>query len=257
MKWPASITMVRHGESAYNALRTTKSGDKEYQKFLTCYGTDPTSSITHELAEKMWRKYGLKMSDYSTPLSEKGYDQAYKTGRALSSDVECIPDVVLVSPYLRTQQTWAAMQEGGFKANGARIIIEDRIREQEHGLSTIYSDWRIFHVMHPEQKLLREQMGPYWYQYPQGESVSMVRDRMRDVTTMMIREFSSLHVLLITHHLTILSVRANYERLSPEQFIHLDDHEKPVNCGVTRYVGDPRQGSEGRLILKEYNTKHY
>jgi hypothetical protein len=61
----------------------------------------------------------------------------------------------------------------------------------------------------------------------------------------------------MTHHLTILSARANYERLSPEEFIKLNDHEKPVNCGMTIYRGDPHQGRDGRLVLETYNQKFY
>ncbi len=257
MKWPASVTMIRHGESAYNALRAVKAKDPEYVAFLRAYDADYRSSESRRLAEVIRSRHALTMSDYETPLSDKGREQAFKTGAELGRKGTFVPDIVLVSPYLRTRQTWEEMKRGGFRADGARVIIEDRIRELEHGLSVIYSDWRVLNVFHPEQKLLRENMGPYWYQYPQGESVSMVRERLRNVTTTMIREFSSLHVLLITHHLTILSVRANYERLSPEEFIRLDNEEKPVNCGVTRYIGDPRQGSDGKLILMEYNTKHY
>ena len=48
------------------------------------------------------------------------------------------------------------------------------------------------------------------------------------------REFSGNRVMAITHHLTILATRANFERLSPEEFLQLDEHEKPVNCSVTR-----------------------
>ncbi len=257
MKWPASITMVRHGESAYNALRVAKAKDPQYAEFLRAYKENYRSSESIRLAVGIRQRHALNVSDYETPLSETGREQALKTGAALGKQGSFVPDIVLVSPYLRTRETWEEMKRGGFPANKARVIIEDRIREQEHGLSLLYNDWRVFHVFHPEQKHLHDLMGRYWYQYPQGESVSQVRDRLRDVTATMIREFSSLHVLLITHHLTILSVRANYERLSPEEFIHLDEHEKPANCGVTRYIGDPRQGSDGRLILSEYNTKLY
>ncbi len=257
MKWPASITAVRHGESSYNALRIAKDRDPIHVEFRQAYDEDYTSERCRKLAMEILKRHGLKMSDYETPLSQRGQDQARKTGAGLQLEDYNTPDVVLISPYLRTRQTWEEMQLGGFKTNGARIIIEDRLREQEHGLSVLYSDWRVFHVLHPEQKMLRELMGPYWYQYPQGESVSMVRDRLRDVTSMMIREFSGLHVMLITHHLTILSIRANYERLSPEEFIRLDEEEKPINCGVTRYIGDPKSGTDGKLILSEYNTKHY
>ncbi len=112
----------------------------------------------------------------------------------------------------------------------------------------------MFHALNPDQKRLRDTMGPYWYQYPQGESVSMVRDRIRDVLSMIIREYAGQHVLMVTHHLTILSLRANLERLSPEEFIRLDNHEKPVNCGITIYRGEPKLGKNGKLVLESYNT---
>jgi hypothetical protein len=63
--------------------------------------------------------------------------------------------------------------------------------------------------------------------------------------------------MAITHHLTILATRANFERLGPEEFLHLDRHDKPVNCGVTRYLGTPSEGSRGKLRLHEYNKRYY
>ena len=111
--------------------------------------------------------------------------------------------------------------------------------------------------MHPEQRMLRKLQGPYWYQFPQGESVAQVRDRIRSMTSTIIREYRDLHVWLVTHHLTILSIRANFERLSPEDFIHLDEHEKPVNCGITIYRGDPQSGGSGKMQLELYNKSLY
>jgi hypothetical protein len=72
----------------------------------------------------------------------------------------------------------------------------------------------------------------------------------------MSREFAGKRVMAITHHLTILATRANFERLSPEEFLHLDKHEKPLNCGVTRYIGNPNLGSRGKLELCEYNRQY-
>ena len=105
----------------------------------------------------------------------------------------------------------------------------------------------------PRQK----RSGIFFFRYPQGESVLDVRDRTRDMNSMLIRECSGLHVWLVTHHLTILSYRANMERLSPQEFIRLDEHEKPVNCGITRYVGKPTEGRNGKLILDCYSRKFY
>lgn len=61
----------------------------------------------------------------------------------------------------------------------------------------------------------------------------------------------------ITHHLSILSIRADLERLSADEFIRLDKEEKPINLGVTLYKGDPNQGTDGKLILEAYNVKLY
>ena len=88
-------------------------------------------------------------------------------------------------------------------------------------------------------------------------SPSDVRQRNLSWIATLTREFAGKRVMAITHHLTILSTRANFERLSPERFIHLDEHEKPVNCGVTRYEGNPAVGRQGRLELAEYNRKYY
>ncbi len=39
--------------------------------------------------------------------------------------------------------------------------------------------------------------------------------------------------------------------------MRIDNEEKPINCGVTVYEGHPELGSDGKLVLKEYNEKLY
>ncbi len=259
MKWPLSITFVRHGQSDYNALRERKAKDRVCQQFKAAYQANFRSPLARELAREIRCKYALKVSDYETPLTEEGKIQAERTGKQLSTrpDLVHVPRVIFYSPYLRTKQTVEHLKSAWGGLCKATEVPDDRIREQEHGLSLLYSDWRVFHVMHPEQKELYELLGPYWYQYPNGESVSHVRDRGRDFSGMLIREWAGEHVMVVTHHLTILSFRANYERLTPEKFIRLDEDEKPVNCGVTIYHCDPSRGRDGRLFLQTYNQKFY
>lgn len=258
MKWPAMLAAVRHGQSAYNTLRAKKDKDPEFQAFKRAYADDFGSRNTFNLAKQMTEKYALKTSDYDTPLSDEGRYQAVETGRRIGQLEHFVPpDVVFVSPYKRTVETFEAMKQGGLNVSGAKIVSEDRIREQEHGLSLLYSDWRVFHVMHPEQQQLHDLMGPYWYQYPQGESVSMVRERIRSFTNTLVREYAGQNVLLITHHLTKLSIRGIYERLTPEEFTRLDRDEKPINCGVMIYKGKPNVGANGRLELACYNARLY
>ncbi len=256
MKWPRRITLVRHGESTYNELKKKKDADREYQLFVKMFERDFQSDETRHLAKIMHARYVLGVSDCETPLTKAGITQSRATGSNLPK-VIAVPDVVIVSPYLRPQQTHEHMVETWPELGNAKFKIDDRIREQEHGLALLYSDWRIFQVFHPEQKQLYDLQGPYWYQYPQGESRSQVRARARSMTDTLIREYAGLEVMLITHHLTILSIRANYEGFSPKVFTQIDETEKPANCGVTIYDGDPRLGKAGRLVLSMYNKTFY
>lgn len=256
MKWPTEVTIVRHAQSAYNVLRDKKDADYEYLEFKRFFDKDPEGGRAKELAQIIMDRYALGVGDYETPLTEDGREQARVTGRNLSLNIS-LPDVILCSPYERTRNTLDEIRSQWTGLGDVRVVMEDRIREQEHGLALLYNDWRVFHVFHPEQRKLRELLGPYWYQFPQGESVSMVRDRVRSLLSTITREYSGQRILLVTHHLTILSIRAILERLSPEEFIHLDEVEKPVNCGVTFYKGNPTEGKRGRLERLFYNRKWY
>jgi broad specificity phosphatase PhoE len=257
MKWPTEVTLIRHGQSTYNALRKTKARDADWIAFKAAYENDFGSLETRRLAEIVMEKFALGVSDYETPLTDKGIQQAQLTGKGLRERKTPLPDVVFYSPYKRTESTLAHLIDGWPALGTVIAVADDRIREQEHGLSLLYNDWRAFHVFYPEQKKLRDLLGPYWYQFPQGESISQVRDRIRSELSMLIREYAEKRVLFVTHHLTILSFLANVERLTPEEFILLDEKEKPINCGVTVYVGDRAKGKNGKLVLASYNKKLY
>ena len=269
MKWPMSVTLIRHDTSAYNVLRDEKRGDPLYQEFLELYKENEKRPLLDQLrlsrlASQIQERFALKVGDAETPLADKEGTQAYQTGVALSStESVCgikateIPDVIFVSPYERARLTLEHLIRGWPELASVETYEEERIREQEHGLSLLYNDWRVFHVLHPEQKTLYKQEGPYWYRYPQGENVPDVRDRNRSWLNTLVRDFAGKKVLAVTHHLNILAMRANLERLGEQEFIRLDTEEKPINCGVTTYEGVPNQGKDGRLLLKSYNVKYY
>ncbi len=257
MKWPTQLVIVRHGQSEYNVLRGMKSSDPLYAEFKKAFNADYRSGEARRLAIAVRKKYALSVGDVGTRLTEAGVEMAKTTGASLKQTLGGLPDTVFVSPYHRAVETLESMKLGWPELATVRTVSEDRIREQEHGLSNLYNDTRVFHVMHPEQKELIDLQGSYWYQYPQGESVSQVRDRIRSFMSTLVREYSGQRVMLVTHHLTILSIRAILERLTPKEFLHLDEKEKPVNCGVMIYRGNAGAGRDGRLELVEYNTKHY
>jgi broad specificity phosphatase PhoE len=257
VKWPSELLLIRHAESTYNDLKRQKEADPDDQRFRRLYAEDRLQEEVRALSVMLHKRYALGCSDRNTPITTNGEMQARTTGRAMRQAEMVPPDVIFVSPYRRTEQTLQLMLEEWPALGTAKVYREERIRERDHGLGLIYNDTRIYHVMHPEQAELHELLGDYDYRFLGGENIPDVRQRNLSWITTLTREFAGRRVMAITHHLTILATRANFERLSPEEFLHLDRHEKPLNCGVTQYVGDPEVGSRGRLRLVEYNRRYY
>lgn len=260
MKWPSEVILIRHDVSAFNALREKKRDDPLYKEFLKEWGQDYTSGRTCVLATMMKEKYALGVDDADTPLKPRdGECRARQTAQRLM-ETHALPDVIFVSPYRRAAETFSRLQDGWPALTTARLYEEERIREQEHGLALLYNDWRVFYTFHPEQKKLHDlhkENAEYWYRYPQGENIPDVRDRVRTWFNTLTRDFAGKRVLAVTHHLTILSVRAHLERWSANEFCAMDSTDKPINCGVTVYEGVSDQGEDGRLIRRSYNQKLY
>ena len=256
MKWPASLTLIRHDTSAYNVLRDAKKKDDLYAEFLAAWEKEPDAERTCELAREVQKRFALGVGDSDTPLADAEGKQAKVTGEKMAEEFEA-PEVIYVSPYVRTLETLRHLTEGWPALEDVRIYKDERIREQEHGLALIYNDWRVFHCLHPEQRALRKIEGAYWYRFPQGENVPDVRLRNRSWIETLIRDWRGKRVLAVTHHLNILATRATLERLDAEEFLRLDHEEKPINCGVTMYKGHPDKGADGKLLLEFYNRRYY
>lgn len=256
MKWPERLTLVRHDTSAFNALREKKNASPLYQDFKKEFELNSESEKCIRLAYEVRDSFVLKAGDHDTPLAEKAGWQAKKAGEELRGRIK-VPDMIFVSPYVRTKITLEKLIEGWPELREVPIKEEERIREQDHGLTLIYNDWRVFETLHPEQRALRNMQGAYWYRFPQGENVPDVRERLHSWLGTLARDYSEKNVLAVTHHLTILSLRANLERLDAREFERLDHEEKPINAGVTIYRGDPSKGSDGKLVLEVYNLNLY
>jgi broad specificity phosphatase PhoE len=256
MKWPETFMLIRHAKSVYNNLKDRKKEDALYQQFVEVFEKDPASTESVALAHLVRKKYALCVGDWNTPLDERETHTAVTTGKRLREEFP-LPDVIHVSPYLRACQTLDLLYTGWPELEEVPFFREELIIEQGHGLANLYNDWRVFHVLHPEQRKLYDIEGPYWYRYPQGENTSDVRKRNRLWLNTVTREFSEKRMMVITHHLNILSTRANLERLDADEFVRLDKEEKPLNCGVTLYRGEPREGGKGKMRLEFYNKIYY
>jgi broad specificity phosphatase PhoE len=241
--------------SAYNILKSQKAEDPLYMAFVKAFEEDFRSTETKALAIKVREKYALGFGDANTPLIDGGGDKSFQVGKALSAGPT--PDVIFVSPFKRTMLTLEHMTRGWPELGSVKTYRDERVREQEHGEALLYSDWRVFYAHHPEQKELHDLVGAYWYRYPGGESVSDVRERGRSFMTTLTRDCVGKNVLVVTHHLNILALRANLERFDEKEFLRIDNEEKPINCGVTVYTGRPDLGDNGKLVLSSYNQKLY
>lgn len=312
-EWPNSITLVRHGESRYNASAFEQlegfsefmAQYKEESALLTpqvlARGGFPSPTLREMASSLMLKAPPLKSNDFDTQLTQKGWDQAVKTSERLSGRI-ALPKAVYVSPYVRTRQTHDGFTQGWPELKTVRVYEDDRIREQEHGVRGVYPHPAIYAVFRPEYALLHKLSTSYEYKHEGGESLLNVRERLRSFIVTLIREhggtpetlrdvfidklLSSIigstarkamdtlnitpdtlpeDVMIITHHLTILAMRANIERWNRQRFLWENAHNRPVNCGVTIYRGtendqsSTRQGKHGRLVLNpaEYNMKLY
>lgn len=249
MENPCSVTLVRHAESEYNALRAKKEADPLYKEFQHAYETDIFSQETRTLAQKVKEKFAMSTGDYNTRLTEKGIRQAKMTGEKLSQQIPC-PDFIFISPYYRTKETLLHMSSTWTELQKSLTITEELIREHEYGIGVLYNDWRVFQTFHPEQKEYRELATPYWYRYPQGESIPDVRQRIEIFKNKYSSIYAEKNVLIISHHRTILSFVANQEEMSSEELMLLDKSQPPISCGVTHY-----KNAKGKLELLHYNKK--
>ena len=260
MKWPSELTLIRHGQSAYNALRDEKEKDQDYLRFKNLYGRDAANNFnftpeTIALAAELHKRYRPTIGDEKTPLTELGHKQSYKTGLALSATT--LPKVIFISPYLRAKQTLAGIIRGWPALTSVRVIEDERIREREVGIREIYGDWRFMNVSYPDQGRLHQLRDLFRYAPPQGESMYDVQLRNRSFFQTLTREFSGKKVFVVSHGHTILGIRSLQERWMAEKFIEMDRENAPQNCSITLYRCDQTRGANGKLVLIEYNKILY
>ncbi len=257
MKWPEKLALIRHDVSEYNDKRNTKHQDPLFQEFLEAFKIDPNSSKTIRLARLVQERYASRIGDQHTPLKplEVGEtSRSEKMATKLRTKMP-LPDVIFVSPYLRTKQTLQRMMLGWPQLQDVYTVDEYRIMEQDHGIAQIYGDFRVFGALNPNELALYKLLGGYWYKYPQGERVPDVQERLRSWVSTLTREFNGMVVLAVLHHLSILALRANLERWNEAQFLEANKNNRPDNASVTIYKGIEGEGSDGKLRLLDYNLR--
>ncbi|MCW2613950.1 MAG: phosphoglycerate mutase [Frankiales bacterium] len=221
--WPASLWVVRHGESAGNVAR------------------DAAEAAGAERLE-------LTTRDVDVPLSELGERQARALGRwTASQPSDQQPTVVWTSPYVRAQQSARiAMDAAGLEVP---VIVDERLREREFGVLDGLTR-RGITAQYPQESARRTAIGKFYHRPPGGESWTDVAQRLRAVLDEIRIDARGERVLLMGHQVVVLLTRYVIEGLGEKEVLAIDALGDVANCAVTSYDLDPEQG---RLHLQAYN----
>ena len=228
-KWPDTIWIVRHGQSAGNVAR------------------DAAEAARMHLIDIEWR-------DVDTPLSSLGEAQADALGRwfdAMPPDRQ--PNVVLCSPYVRARETAERIVADLRQPDRDRVLQQDeRLREKEFGILDRLTKAGIVHK-YPELAEQRKHVGKFYFRPPGGESWCDVVLRLRSVIETITREYRRERVLIVTHQVIVNCFRYLLERLDERQILDIDRAADVPNCSVTSYAFDPALGKHGKLALDLVN----
>jgi len=277
------ITFVRHLESTYNEYKQTISTNTDYQEFINTQDILRKKELAHKLLEDFFEQVGI---DYETWLSQAGHTQweqlSLSYAELIHNHPESFPDIIYVSPYIRTRWTlyyllkniqWLNMDfkelidEDKLKDliiwsfNGRTICIkvDERIRERDHGSnvapSFIRDFWdgeKWFHDLLTKKQ--REKI--YYYTSPAGgESQVYTNARAKDFLLRAHEKYKFKNILCVGHHLQILWSIQSISWWSFETFYTLNEMRRPENGSFTILSQIPKTetGSEDKFRISWYN----
>ncbi len=139
---PATLWIVRHGESAGNVARDAAHA---------------SGAARIDIAER----------DVDVPLSPLGERQAHALGLWFAGLPEGErPNLVLASPYRRAVGTAGAIRSAsGLAQHTPPLLIDERLREKEFGILDRLTRTGI-EQLHPEQAELRRDLGKFYHRPP-------------------------------------------------------------------------------------------
>ena len=237
-KWPQTLWIVRHGQSAGNVARDAAEASRLH---------------LIDIAER----------DVDVPLSALGAQQADALGHwfaELPDDER--PEIVLSSPYVRARQTAERVLDALHRRDGATALDDDdetiacvrdeRLREKEFGILDRMTTFGI-RDKYPELAEQRRHVGKFYFRPPGGESWCDVILRLRSFLDMLSREHRGDRVLVVAHQVIVNCMRYLLERLDERQILAIDRVADVPNCSITSYVFDPAAGRRGKLVLQLEN----
>lgn len=228
-KWPQTLWVVRHGQSAGNVAR-----DEAHARGL------PLIDIATR--------------DMDTPLSALGRRQAEALGHWFAQMPPADrPGHVLCSPYVRAHDTARiVLDAAGLQPPAISLVCDERLREKEFGILDRLTSHGIA-AHHPQLAEQRRHVGKFYFRPPGGESWCDVILRLRSLLDTVTRDYRGDRVLVVAHQVIVNCMRYLLERMDESQILAADRQSDVPNCSVTSYEFDPALGRNGKLALQLVN----
>jgi len=228
-RWPSTLWIVRHGESAGNVARDEANATGAQRIDLTARDVDITLSLRGETQARL-------LGDWFA-----------------AGDAKDQPEVLLTSPYVRAQNTARLFRKAGGAAGDEPICIDERLREKEFGILDGLTTSGIA-TLFPEQAEFRRVLGKFYHRPPGGESWCDVIFRLRSLIDTIALHYAERRVMIVAHQVVVLCLRYILENLTEQEILAIDQEGDVANCSVTEYRFHPDKGREGKLALIRYNV---
>ena len=228
-KWPQTLWLVRHGQSAGNVAR------------------DAAEAASLSIID-------IATRDVDTPLSALGEEQSRALGMWFGRmDASQRPTAIIASPYVRARQTAElVLAASGFPDDAVTFCADERLREKEFGILDRLTKFGI-QEKYPELAEQRGHVGKFYFRPPGGESWCDVILRLRSVIDTLARDYRGERVLIIAHQVIVNCFRYLLERLDEHQILEIDRQLDVPNCSVTAYECERDQDRAGQLSLQFAN----
>ena len=237
------LILGRHGKAAHNqayelhqAAYAAREQDLRPRESRSDRGA---TLMAPTLASHYYPQHG----DFAAPLIDSGVRQARSAGRYMRQH-GYTPDIVCVSPLLRTMETWRAY---GF--NGIPARVEPRLREQDGGL---FDRRPLGETEDLRRKYADEARRSIDAQPPDGESIRRHRYRVESWLRETVVRYGEegCAVLAVTHYGSIGLLGALCEGIDERVYLQARPPEITPGYGdLLAYRYHPRAGSWTREFV--------
>ncbi len=196
---------------------------------------------------------GSPHRDADVPLTEQGRSQARAVGRWLAElPAEDRPDLVVVSPYLRTVDTARIALTTAFGEGVVSPVFDERLRDRELGVLDLLTSHGVAERF-PEELARKKHLGRFYYRPPGGESWADVALRVRTLLSELRTEHAGQRVLFFAHEITVFLLRYLLEEIPEPELRAIALPNVVANGSITTW--EPTAGGGYRMVLA-HGTDH-